>query len=258
MTGRPGTGKSSLAHLVAQELGLGPVLRWPITSRSVLKDGLYYYDAIGRVQAGTGDDAGSVDIGDYVHLGALGTALLPYDMPRVLLIDELDKSDISLPNDLLNVFEDGEYQINELTRLAKRQPDVPVLTADPGGTAEIHHGRVICREFPIVVITSNEEREFPPAFLRRCLHLRVNQPNFEQLGSIVAAHFGPADGIDVARLISEFLERSEQVGGLASDQLLNAVHLATQLTMSGNYQPDGEWAQLLRAIWHPLTTSGFE
>ncbi|HEX5120260.1 MAG TPA: MoxR family ATPase [Pseudonocardiaceae bacterium] len=258
LTGRPGTGKSSLAHLISRELGLGPVLRWPITSRTVLKDGLYYYDAIGRAQAAASAASGPVDIGDYVHLGALGTALLPYDLPRVLLIDELDKSDIDLPNDLLDVFEEGEYRITELTRLAKRQPDVTVLTNDPDGTAEIHHGRVICREFPIVVITSNGEREFPPAFLRRCLQLRVDQPNFEQLGTMVAAHFGVADGIDVARLIGEFLQRSDEVGGLASDQLLNAVHLATQLAMSGSYQPDQEWTQLLRAIWHPLTTSEYE
>lgn len=261
VTGRPGTGKSSLAHLIARELGLGPVLRWPITSRTVLKDGLYFYDAIGRAQASVSresDGVAPVDIGDYVHLGALGTALLPYDLPRVLLVDELDKSDIDLPNDLLDVFEEGEYQITELTRLAKKQAEVTVLTHDPNGTAVITEGRVRCREFPIVVVTSNGEREFPPAFLRRCLQLRVDQPNFAQLGSMVAAHFGTVDGVDVARLINEFLQRSGEVGGLASDQLLNAVQLAAQLATSGAYQPDEDWAELLRAIWHPLTTTEFE
>lgn len=259
VNGRPGTGKSSLAHLIARELGLGPVLRWSVTSRTNLKEGLYNYDAIGRAQAIAGTTAGDpIDIGDYIHLGPLGTALLPYDAPRVLLIDELDKSDINLPNDLLDVFEEGEYQIPELARLAKSQPEVEVITHDPEGSAVVGRGWVRCREFPIVVITSNDEREFPPAFLRRCLQLHVNQPSFEQLGTMVAAHFGSAEGVDVDRLITDFLRRSDEVGGLASDQLLNAVHMAAQLATSGAYEPDADWLDLLRAIWHPLTTSEFE
>ncbi|WP_158887083.1 AAA family ATPase [Amycolatopsis anabasis] len=257
VTGRPGTGKSCLAYLIARELGLGPVLRWPITSRSTLKDGLYLYDAIGRVQdAGArGEGPGAPDIGDYVHLGPLGTALLPYDTPRVLLIDELDKSDIDLPNDLLNVFEEGEYDIPELVRLAKRQSEVSVLTHDRHGSAMVRDGVVRCRSFPIVIITSNGEREFPPAFLRRCLNFRVEPPDFEQLGAMVAAQFGGADKVDIARLIQDFLERSAELGGLASDQLLNAVHLATELATSGAYQSDDEWKDLLKAIWHPLSTT---
>ncbi|MFD2418292.1 AAA family ATPase [Amycolatopsis pigmentata] len=257
VTGRPGTGKSSLAYLIARELGLGPVLRWPITSRTSLKDGLYLYDAIGRVQdAGSREDGVPPDIGDYVHLRPLGTALLPHARPRVLLIDELDKSDIDLPNDLLNVFEDGEYEIPELVRIARRQPEVTVLTADRGGSAAITGGFVRCREFPVVIITSNGERDFPPAFLRRCLNLHIEPPTAQQLGAMVKAQFGPADRVDVARLIGEFLERSEAVGGLASDQLLNAVHLAAELATSGAYQTDEEWQDLLKAIWHPLSSAG--
>ena len=257
VTGNPGTGKSSLAYLISRELGLGPVLRWPITSRSTLKDGLYLYDAIGRVQAArTHAEAGidESDIGDYIHLGPLGTALLPYELPRVLLIDELDKGDIDLPNDLLNVFEEGEYTIPELVRFARKQSEVPVLTHDRGGSAVIRDGLVQCRQFPVVIITSNGEREFPPAFLRRCLKLHVEPPTAEQLGGMVAAHFGGAEGVDVARLITDFLERSSDVGGLASDQLLNAVQLATKLATSGAYRPDHDWEHLLRAIWHPLST----
>jgi MoxR-like ATPase len=253
VTGNPGTGKSSLAYLIARELGLGPVLRWPVTSRTVLKDGLYLYDAIGRVQAAANQAAGGEsDIGDYVHLGPLGTALLPFDLPRVLLIDELDKGDIDLPNDLLNVFEEGEYDLPELVRLARRQPEVPVFTADRGGSAVVRDGVVRCRQFPIVIITSNGEREFPPAFLRRCLRLHFDAPDYDQLGSMVAAHLGEAEGVDLARLIADFLERSARLGGLASDQLLNAVHLATQLATSGSYQLDQDWNKLLAAIWHPL------
>jgi MoxR-like ATPase len=259
VTGRPGTGKSSLAYLIARELGLGPVLRWSVTSRTALRDGLYLYDAIGRVQEinarqGVEPDA-EPDIGEFVHLGPLGTALLPYERPRVLLIDELDKSDIDLPNDLLNVFEDGEYEIPELARLAARHPEVTVLTDDRDGNAAVRRGRVRCRSFPIVIITSNGEREFPAPFLRRCLKLHVDPPTPAQLGAMVAAQFGNTDGVDVSRLIEEFRARSEETGGLASDQLLNAVHLAMELVTSGAYQPDEDWQELLTAIWHPLTST---
>ncbi|MGW5721313.1 AAA family ATPase [Amycolatopsis sp. NPDC003865] len=255
VTGRPGTGKSSLAYLVATELGLGPVLKWPISSRTQLKDGLYLYDAIGRVQAARTPFDEQADIGDFVRLGPLGTALLPFELPRVLLIDELDKSDIDLPNDLLNVFEDGDYEIPELVRVAKQRPTVTVYTHDRGGTAEVTDGRVRTRAFPVVIITSNGEREFPPAFLRRCLQLEMRPPTAEQLGMMVAAQFGDTSGLDVTKLVRAFLERSDQVGGLASDQLLNAVHLAGQLATSGAYETDKkEWRELLEAVWHPLAS----
>ncbi len=255
VTGEPGTGKSTLPYLIARELGLGPVLRWPITSRTRLGDGLYGYDAIGRVQAtgaGDRDRAGDTDIGNYIHLGALGTALLAYDLPRVLLVDELDKGDIDLPNDLLNVFEEGEYEIPELERISGNRPEVLVRTADHGGTAAVLGGVVRCREFPVVIITSNGEREFPPAFLRRCLRLHVDPPGYEQLGQMVAAHFGSPGGVELKGLINHFLEHSGQVGGLAADQLLNAVHLAVQLATSGEYRQDHDWDELLKAVWHPL------
>ena len=119
VTGPPGTGKSALAYAVARELRLGPVLHWPITSRTTLRDGIYEYDPLTRLyaassragQTGLGGGRGRTleadDIGDYIRLGPLGTALLPYERPRVLLIDEIDKSDIDLPNDLLTIFELG-------------------------------------------------------------------------------------------------------------------------------------------------------
>jgi MoxR-like ATPase len=250
VTGAPGTGKSSLAYLIARELGLGPVLRWPITSHTTLLDGLYTYDAIARVQAASHQP--ETDIGEFIHLGPLGTALLASDHPRVLLIDELDKGDIDLPNDLLNIFEEGEYDISELVRYAKRQSEVTVMTEDRDHTAVVHSGRVRCREFPIVIVTSNGEREFPPAFLRRCLLHHVEKPTTEQLASMVAAHFGGKERADTGRLIAQFLERSAEVGGLAADQLLNAVYLATRLATSGTYTPDDEWKDILAAIWHPL------
>ncbi|MDW6064019.1 MoxR family ATPase [Streptomyces sp. FXJ1.4098] len=122
VTGYPGAGKSSLAYALADDLGLGDVLHWPVNSRSALTDALYRYDAVGRLrdataQSNTGE--APLPVQDYVTLGPLGTALAaPAGHPRVLLIDELDKGDIDLPNDLLTVFEDGAFEIPELSRLA--------------------------------------------------------------------------------------------------------------------------------------------
>src|SRR5579883_1738754 len=131
VTGKPGTGKSSLAYAVAKELQLKEVLRWNITTRSTLQQGLYRYDAIGRLQdaQGSGKDNLS-EIGKYIQLGPLGTALLPSLNPKVLLIDEIDKSDIDLPNDLLNIFEEGEFEIPELARIADRFPEIVIQTYD--------------------------------------------------------------------------------------------------------------------------------
>jgi MoxR-like ATPase len=251
ITGKPGIGKSSLAYKIARELALGPVLRWPISSRTVSREGLWEYDAIGRVQATAAEEG--PDIGGFVRLGALGTALLPYDRPRVLLIDELDKSDIDLPNDLLAVFEDGDYEIQPLARIAATQPEVTVFTHDRGGRATVHEGHVRCRAFPVVVITSNGERDFPPAFLRRCLRLEMPQPGMEQLVNMVASHFSKVP-LRAQELIREFLTSSEQLGGLANDQLLNAMHLAT----SGAYQPDKNWHRLRDALWRRLNAAGVD
>jgi MoxR-like ATPase len=249
ITGKPGTGKSSLAYKIARELRLGPVLRWPISSRTVSRDGLWEYDAIGRVQAAAADEGPG--IGAFVRLGPLGTALLPYERPRVLLIDELDKSDIDLPNDLLAVFEEGDFEIQPLARVGATQPEVTVFTHDRGGRATVRDGHVQCRAFPVVVITSNGERDFPPAFLRRCLRLEMPQPGLRRLVSMVAAHFRevPLRGQD---LIREFLAASDREGGLANDQLLNAMHLAT----SGAYLQDENWEELRSALWQRLSVGG--
>ena len=274
VTGRPGTGKSSLAFRIARELRLGRVLRWPITSHTTLKSGQYGYDAIGRaVAAGTRQAAARWDrevgsravdpaavadpvdqeppIGEFVRLGPLGTAFLPRRLPRVLLIDELDKSEADLPNDLLGIFEDGEFTIQELERMRNRSPEVSVFTDDPEATATIVGGRVQCHAFPMIVITSNGERDFPAAFLRRCLQLETRAPNADQLAAMVAAHMVDSDDEHRRRLIQEFVDRSVAVGGLPADKLLDAVYLAT----SGAYQHnDASWSRLVDALWRQLTS----
>lgn len=229
VTGRPGTGKSTLAHAIARELMLGEVLHWPVNSRSTLTEGLYSYDAVGRLREASlkrrADEAAESepDIGDYLRLGALGTALLPADKPRVLLVDELDKGDVDLPNDLLTVFEEGEFEIPELARLGEDRT-IEVQIAGSRDKAGITGGWVSCGVFPVVVITSNGEREFPPAFLRRCVRLDLKQPDERQLQQIVTMHLGEEVGVRAQELIADFVTRRNE-RELATDQLLNAVRL---------------------------------
>ncbi|MFJ4007390.1 AAA family ATPase [Streptomyces sp. NPDC090023] len=247
VTGHPGTGKSSLAHAIAHELALGPVLQWPVNSRSTLQDALYHYDAIGRLREANlsrDKDGTEAGIGQYVRLGPLGNALLTHERPRVLLIDELDKGDVDLPNDLLTVFEEGEFTIPELSRLPEEHASIHVRTDDPDSPALVVRGRVRCREFPVVVITSNGEREFPPAFLRRCVRLDLPEPDEERLRDIVVAHLGLEALHDIDDLVEEFLGRRAP-GELATDQLLNAVFLR-----KGGIDLDA--GRLLDAVLHQL------
>ncbi len=227
VTGRPGTGKSSLAYAIAYQLQLGKVLTWPINTRTTLSDGLYRYDAISRLQdAQLGNQP---NIGKYVQLGAVGTAFLPNEYPRVLLIDEVDKSDIDLPNDLLNLFEEGVFEIPELARIADQEETVTVRTYD-NQKADISQGRVACTQFPLVIMTSNGERDFPPAFLRRCLQLEMPEPNTEQLTQIVQSHFNlQSDTLNIAtELIERFVKEREGGKNLATDQLLNVIFMLTR------------------------------
>ncbi|WP_027344131.1 AAA family ATPase [Hamadaea tsunoensis] len=224
VTGAPGTGKSTLAFAIAYELGLGKVLRWNISSRSTKQDGLYQYDPLARLHdAQQGGGGGSEDVGHYIRLGPLGTALLPRIRPHVLLIDEIDKSDLDLPNDLLNVLEDGTFDIPELLRQPGEDGGAEVMIAESAQRVRVAGGVVQCRDFPIVVMTSNDEREFPPAFKRRCIQIAIQQPDVDKLRAIVDAHLvGLAD--QSGELIREFLA-ARSSHELATDQLLNAIFL---------------------------------
>ncbi|MCP4697236.1 MAG: MoxR family ATPase [Gammaproteobacteria bacterium] len=266
ITGRPGTGKSSLAHAVAYELDLGEVQVWPITSKSVLQDGLYSYDALARLQEAalqkyrqeSGElengkktsaepyEAGLSETGRYIRLGPLGTAFhLSSELkPCVLLIDEIDKGDIDLPNDLLHLFEEGEFEIRELARLPEQETEKNAeVKVFASGTREMlplrSDGLVRCQAFPLVILTSNGEREFPPAFLRRCLRLHIEQPTEEKLRDIVYEHLSlkipvkteeePREQTEAARLLEEFLDlRDKKHKEIATDQLLNAMYLILQ------------------------------
>ncbi|NEP63716.1 MAG: AAA family ATPase [Symploca sp. SIO2G7] len=239
--GKPGSGKTSLAYAIAYELRLGPVLLWPITTRSTFKEGLYQYDAIARLQdaqlAERRQNMGELpqrsyqDIGKYIRLGPVGTAFLPSKYPRVLLIDEIDKSDINLPNDLLNLFEEGTYTIVELERLAKQDGETRSEVQTVGSADEIFvkitRGKVQCSQFPLIVMTSNGERDFPPAFLRRCLRVTMPQPNQTELTEIVKTYVGKERIAQFEATIREFYSVSEssQESYRSTDQLLNMVHL---------------------------------
>jgi MoxR-like ATPase len=276
VTGPPGSGKSSLAYSVARDLDLGQVLRWPINSRSTLSEGLYSYDAIARLRDVEvelrGNDAGrqSQDIGKYIRLNALGTALYEspepdvlingqsrFPRPRVLLIDEIDKSDIDLPNDLLHVLDEGEFEIPELTRIADEngREVTEVETADsmaldhPRRRVPIRRGLVRCKKFPFVLITSNGERDLPPPFFRRCLRLDLPQKTeAEHLRKIVSAHLGETDSSLLEGLIKRFVAKQESRNLMANDQLLNAVYLITR----GSVPDDTQRQALIEALLREL------
>jgi len=184
--GEPGTGKTELARQVARALGL-PLIEWHVKSTTKAQQGLYEYDAVSRLRDSQLGDARVHDVRNYIRRGKLWEAF-EADGKVVLLIDEIDKADIEFPNDLLQELDRMEFHVYET-----------------GETVRARHR-------PIVIITSNNEKELPDAFLRRCFFHYIRFPDMETLKRIVEVHHpGIKDALLTAAL-TRFFEVRETPG----------------------------------------------
>ena len=184
--GEPGTGKTVLAIEVAKALG-APLIEWHIKSTTKAAQGLYEYDAVSRLRDGQMGDERAKDVSNHIKKGKLWEA---FERPKrpILLIDEIDKADIEFPNDLLQELDRMEfyvYETNETIKAAQR---------------------------PIVIITSNNEKELPDAFLRRCFFHYIKFPDEETMRSIIDVHFPGLKGKLVQEALSIFYEIREVPG----------------------------------------------
>jgi MoxR-like ATPase len=184
--GEPGTGKTILAHEIASALK-APLIEWHIKSTTKAQHGLYEYDAVKRLRDGQLGDGRVQDIGNYIVQGKLWEAF-ESDQRPVLLIDEIDKADIEFPNDLLLELDRMEFYVYETRALVK------------------------ARQRPIVVITSNNEKELPDAFLRRCFFHYIAFPDKETMAEIVAVHYPDIQNILVRDALKLFYDIREVPG----------------------------------------------
>jgi MoxR-like ATPase len=161
--GEPGTGKTILAHEVAQSLGY-PLIEWHIKSTTKAQQGLYEYDAVSRLRDGQLGDPRVHEIGNYIVRGKLWEAFAA-EAPAVVLIDEIDKADIEFPNDLLLELDRMQFHVYETRQT------------------------VVATHRPVVIITSNNEKELPDAFLRRCFFHYIRFPDRPTMEKIVQAHY---------------------------------------------------------------------
>ena len=184
--GEPGTGKTELARQVAASLGL-PLMEWHVKSTTKAQQGLYEYDAVSRLRDSQLGDARVHDVAHYIRQGKLWQA---FEAPGrvVLLIDEIDKADIEFPNDLLQELDRMEFHVYET-----------------GQTVRAQHR-------PVVIITSNNEKELPDAFLRRCFFHYIRFPDADTLSAIVRVHFPAIKERLLATALAEFFEIRETPG----------------------------------------------
>ncbi|KQM65088.1 AAA family ATPase [Sphingomonas sp. Leaf17] len=184
--GEPGTGKTVLAHEIAKAVG-APLIEWTVKSTTKAQQGLYEYDAVARLRDGQLGDARVHNIGNYIRRGKLWEAFTHPQTP-VLLIDEIDKADIEFPNDLLQELDRMEFHVYETNETVKAV------------------------ERPIVVITSNNEKELPDAFLRRCFFHYIKFPDRETMRAIIDVHFPGIQTILVNRAMDIFYDVREVPG----------------------------------------------
>ena len=184
--GEPGTGKTELARQVAASLGV-PILEWHVKSTTRAQQGLYEYDAVSRLRDSQLGDARVENVRNYIRKGKLWQAF-EAEGRVVLLIDEIDKADIEFPNDLLQELDRMEFFVYE--------------------TGET----VRARQRPIVIITSNNEKDLPDAFLRRCFFHYIRFPDLETMKSIVAVHFPDIKERLLTTALTQFYELRETPG----------------------------------------------
>ncbi|MEO9469123.1 MoxR family ATPase [Parasphingorhabdus sp.] len=178
--GEPGTGKTVLAHEIAKATG-APLIEWNVKSTTKAHQGLYEYDAVARLRDGQLGDERVHDISNYIRKGKLWEAFTSPELP-VLLIDEIDKADIEFPNDLLQELDRMEFHVYETKETIK------------------------AADRPIVVITSNNEKELPDAFLRRCFFHYIKFPDRETMQEIINVHFPDIQGVLVKKAMDIFYD----------------------------------------------------